>query len=390
MGDRNDQKKPSPFDEKAGEEDETIALSKDELDNILSEAEIVDENRQDAGEGAGEEDFDISDSIDELTAEDLENIELGDEDIESYTRELEEEIGQADEEPETGGEGFEEIDLDTDEGGSEEIDLGDLDEELAGESGEGSEELDLDDLDLDMEEPELAAEETGGEETGKKEPAGEEPEVGEPAAESVVDIESLDEADLDLDALIGGEEGDELQEPPVLGEDTGDLDLGDIGDLEIKEDEAPAGEADAEEVSLDALDDFSFEEEGQEPAPDAELAGEDVEPTGEEVELTSEEEDLLSSDFDLEAAGEGEGGDVVTMTGEELDGMDRGTGEEVAAEDVSPDQVSIDSSLYNDITVVLRYMDSLLGDLPEEKIKEFSQSRYYPLYKEVFERLDLA
>lgn len=385
MGDRNNQKKPSPFDEKAGEEDETIALSKDELDNILSEAEIVDENQQEAGEGAGEEDFDISDSIDELTAEDLENIELGDEDIESYTRELEEEIGQEGEEPEGGGEGFEELDLETDEGGSEEIDLGDLDEELAGESGEGSEELDLDDLDLDMEEPELEAEGTGEEEPGKEEPAEEEqePEAGEPAAESVVDIESLDEADLDLDALIGAGEGDELQEPPVLGEETGDLDLGDIGDLEIEEDEAATGEADAEEASLDVLDDFSFEEEGQEPATDAE-------PTGEEVELTSEEEDLLSSDFDLEAAGEEEGGDVVTMTGEELDGMDQGTGEEVAAEELSSDQVSIDSSLYNDITVVLRYMDSLLGDLPEEKIKEFSQSRYYPLYKEVFERLNLA
>ncbi|MFW6182042.1 MAG: hypothetical protein ACOC8N_09850, partial [Spirochaetota bacterium] len=161
-------------------------------------------------------------------------------------------------------------------------------------------------------------------------------------------------------------------------------DLGDIGDLEIEDTEAPAGKADTEEVGLEAMEDFSFEEEGGEPSPEAES-------TGEDVDLTSEEEELLASDFDLETAGEEESGEVVTVTGEELDGMDRETGAEGAAAGASTaGQVSLDSSLYNDITVVLRYMDSLLGELPEEKIKEFSQSRYYPLYKEVFEKLNLA
>jgi hypothetical protein len=32
----------------------------------------------------------------------------------------------------------------------------------------------------------------------------------------------------------------------------------------------------------------------------------------------------------------------------------------------------------------------LLGDLPDEKIKEFAQSEYFPLYKEVFEKLNLT
>jgi hypothetical protein len=35
-------------------------------------------------------------------------------------------------------------------------------------------------------------------------------------------------------------------------------------------------------------------------------------------------------------------------------------------------------------------MDTLLGDLPDEKIKEFAQSEYFPLYKEIFEKLNLT
>jgi len=31
-----------------------------------------------------------------------------------------------------------------------------------------------------------------------------------------------------------------------------------------------------------------------------------------------------------------------------------------------------------------------LGDLPEEKIKEFAQSEYFSIYKEVFEKLNLT
>ena len=39
---------------------------------------------------------------------------------------------------------------------------------------------------------------------------------------------------------------------------------------------------------------------------------------------------------------------------------------------------------------ILKYMDNLLGDLPEEKIREFSKSKYFSLYKEVFEKLNLT
>jgi hypothetical protein len=34
-------------------------------------------------------------------------------------------------------------------------------------------------------------------------------------------------------------------------------------------------------------------------------------------------------------------------------------------------------------------MDTLLGELPDEKIEEFSKSRYFTLFKEVFRKLGI-
>jgi hypothetical protein len=118
-------KSKSPFDSES--EEDTIALSKDELDNILSEAEIVQETSSTEAEIQPEEDtsedptviseehefdseaaselmeegdFDISGEIDELSPEDLENIELEESDIEQYSQELESELGEELELPE--------------------------------------------------------------------------------------------------------------------------------------------------------------------------------------------------------------------------------------------------------------------------------------------------
>ena len=70
----------------------------------------------------------------------------------------------------------------------------------------------------------------------------------------------------------------------------------------------------------------------------------------------------------------------MTVTGEELSELEK---------EESKDTTAIDSALYNDIVTILKYMDNLLGELPEEKIKEFSASSYFDLYKEVFEKLDI-
>jgi len=38
---------------------------------------------------------------------------------------------------------------------------------------------------------------------------------------------------------------------------------------------------------------------------------------------------------------------------------------------------------------VIQYLDNLLADLPEEKIREFAQSEYYDLYTKIMQKLGL-
>ena len=223
-------------------------------------------------------------------------------------------------------------------------------------------------------------------------------------------------------------EGDILEEGP----------LGAGADIEITEEEPAAVGLEFSEEGPAAADTAVIDEETagtaaegtaagkEEPSLDideSELRIEEDLGTGEsfedDVTLTEEEESILNADIDLEEDVEGPiSEEVVSLTGEELNIM---TEEEAAAEetagpeesvditgepetepagmaagpsDIEPgavdDEATIDSTLYNDISVILKYMDNLLGDLPEEKIKEFSQSKYFSLYKEVFEKLNLT
>jgi len=48
------------------------------------------------------------------------------------------------------------------------------------------------------------------------------------------------------------------------------------------------------------------------------------------------------------------------------------------------------SSLKEELKIVLSYMDQLLESLPEEKIEEFAKSEYFETYKKLFEELGLA
>jgi len=50
----------------------------------------------------------------------------------------------------------------------------------------------------------------------------------------------------------------------------------------------------------------------------------------------------------------------------------------------------LSSSLKEELKIVLSYMDQLLESLPEEKIEEFAKSEYFETYKKLFEELGLA
>jgi len=174
--------------------------------------------------------------------------------------------------------------------------------------------------------------------------------------------------------------GDEFED---IDEQKGDEDLlkGLEADVTLTEEETGEIPQGLDEISISEETEDQFAEGLEVDSAEKQLEG--------EIDLTDEEEKILSEDLDL-AAEEPESEDVVTVSGEDLDKI---AVEAEGAEEPAPhgiDETVIDKTLFNDITVILKYMDNLLGELPEEKIKEFSKSKYFSLYKEVFEKLNLT
>ncbi|MGI5174005.1 hypothetical protein H0R92_10470 [Treponema sp. OMZ 840] len=65
-------------------------------------------------------------------------------------------------------------------------------------------------------------------------------------------------------------------------------------------------------------------------------------------------------------------------------------GKHMPAQSASDTPVHIPHNMREDIKSVLAYMDQLLENLPEEKIVEFAQSEYFPVYKKLFADLGLS
>lgn len=350
------EKNETPFDSE--NEDETIALSREELDDILSEAEIIQETTEESkpveyqkekkqeeskpqeketeepeepspGE---EEEFDISEEVEQLTPEDLEEIELEESEFDTYTKELEGEIEEEE------GESLEDLEKELEGIDTEGMKLeANLEEDLDLDSYLDSvkSDVNLEELEKELEEKEIKEPETKEKEVVEAEEsfkqAGiEEPPVSEPSLEEAKP-ETVEEIKIEKEAEVQLTPGEE----EILNKD-----------LELQE-ETPEGEVEEEVVALSG----------------AEL---------EEIEL---EEEKLPEPEELEV---GIGEEEVTKIGELPQ-------EEKEEENI----IKINKTLYDDITKVLKYMDSLLGDLPEDKIKEFAKSEYFNIYKRVFEELKL-
>jgi len=420
MGDIEEKTK-SPFDSES--EDETIALSMDELDGILSEAEIVKEAQQkqrdkaenepkeggpEGGEetGPGEPELDAIDLGEPDLSEELGEIDLGEIDLGEI--DLGDDIGEdfgedislpEDEEIEEGVISLElpSEDIDEDLSHADEFDISGEIDELSPKDLEDIE-LEVGDVDTFVQDLEKEFEQEGDisleqDETDTSGIAEElealDSEIEE-LPEEMIDLESLEAEGEPFDLGIEEESGEAgLEEAPVLGEIDEKLEGFDLEDQEafreagiegIEEELGDLGlpgvpeEAELDETGLPGMEEEEFEI----PAEPLAAAEPSVEPIEEEtVVLSEEEEEILTEDLDLEAEEE----EVVTVTGEELSKLEK--------EGEQGDKTSIDSALYNDITNILRYMDTLLGDLPEDKIKEFSNSSYFDLYKEVFENLGI-
>jgi pilus assembly protein FimV len=308
------------------DEDETIALTGDELDNILSTAEIT----EGQAEGA-----DLLEE--EPTAEEASKTE-------SEEATLDELPQTPDTEP-----------------------VSDLELESLGIEGETPAEALASDEVLELEPLE------GADETGSS--------LGD---DLEMELESLPEIEE------GGKESSEAEAEPLelepLDEDAQNeaapMDLESIPEFETAEpaDESlskAADEAVAEEIDLEAL------------SPEGEEAVLEL-PTSDAVELETEELEALpeegqaGEDKGIEIAFE-EGGEKAE---EEIMEAEEVGDEPKSAKPASRSGVPDD--LKNEIRTVLKYMDQLLEALPEEKIQEFASSEYFVMYKKLFEDLGLG
>ena len=329
-------------------EDETIALTGDELDNILNTADVTEEVEvpEETVESPEVEELLPTGEMPGEAEEGL--MELGSLDLE--------------EEQPSAEVSLEEIEPSISDEQAIEIDIGGQTEESA-----------------DLEEPgeELSLDETVLEEAGEldelEELTLEEPEPGEE------DIETLE--------ALGGEETDEALDltEPVEELSLDEPELDEAGELDVLEElslEEPEDEAGLEEAGeLDELEELTLEE----PEPGAEdmetleaLGGEE---TDEALDLAEPVEELSLEELDEQSPEEPVG--ELELAEEQLTVPEPQPSAGAATEELSDD-------LKTEIKSVLSYFDQLLEALPEEKIKEFAQSEYFVRYKRLFEELGLG
>jgi len=357
-------------------EDETIALTGDELDNILNTADVTEEI-----EGPEE------------NLESLEEEELSEEDL----------LTEEPEETDTLAEADEEI-----------MELGSLDLE---EEVTPSEELTLEDSDLSLEElePSAAEDESIEIDIGEK---SEEEELLLDEAESFEDIEelSLDEEIGTLEGESEEIEGLDLEEPEdvpaledmeefeelSLEEAEDESELGEIEELENLSLEEPDADASLEEIEeVEEFEELSLEEPGEVSELEEAEAAESLsleELPGEED--TSEDDVLTLDDLEdtgLKAAEDAEDLELsvedlsIQEEPEDLEADELGSLEEESEEpQFQSNSQDLPQDLQSDIKSVLSYLDQLFEALPEEKIKEFAQSEYFGIYKRLFEELGLG
>jgi len=417
---------PGFFEE---DEDETIALTGDELDNILNTAEFTEQ----AGEAEELEDDFLEDpavvagATDALidtdqpeTADDEATFD-GEEPLEYATTSDETAMFGDDDEP------VSEIDLEPvdrqpvvfegDETAIDELAEMDIDSELADiESLQDETSVDeTDELEIDLDA--LDDVETSGvlddqaEDAALEASAAADQEALQAVSTDEIDLDDGTEDELVIDAFDEEDDFDEENasddeddfdqfaaavEDDIASGDAG-VELDDEFDLEADEDEDASVDQDDStleqeiEIELDDIDDFDAVEEEPESAPALD-------------ELSIEDEDIVSIDgYDAEVAIPETETDIDEFEAFEVE-AESGFGDESPVETVpesaqaetSSDPLRSGSSisdlpedLKQEIRSVLSYMDQLLEALPDDKIEEFAHSEHFEVYKRLFEELGL-
>jgi pilus assembly protein FimV len=327
------------------DEDETIALTGEELDNILTSADITED-------AASIEDDLISTDEDGKIVDD---IPQSDEELFQGTdlqSSLEDEVELPDSSgshPLPGGDGFAEAQMP-------------LEEELQVASKDPShtipEEIEL------VEEQSAAATDQGQEKIETEDLLGESPQESQP------------------------EEAFEVTDNTLP-------DMNDVNNLNMSEEEISSEEINFEEGDASINLDTDFESVDLD-----QMEGEQVLEEEESLEIPFDEELSLEEDNidvpNIESPGQTETTDAekqadAAAASEAFPEPTLGQGAETKTADAASGGTgsSVPESLRNEIANVLKYMDNLLDALPDEKIQEFAESEHFEVYKKLFEDLGL-
>ncbi|MDR2095208.1 MAG: hypothetical protein LBP76_06785 [Treponema sp.] len=382
------------FDE---EDDEKIALTGDELDNILNTAHFTEETGEDATEGLGDS-FNFDDFNETVRKEaalkesfhpepfpdnetppeiDLDK-ETEDTQAEDYPLSSQPDIITDEEASESifdeDAEGIE-INFDDDES----FDLGG-DDFLS----DGMESAESNGAEVDLESPEDFIEEDTevlqklrdeGVEFMTEPPDPEEEEflAEDPHAALDEDID-MSQAFIEEPDLSEG-----IVENPIAEPSLDNLSI----DLELEDEQAP------DEISLD---DISFEETPEEEEINLSMGGE-FEPDAFASETSpeypaDEENNTVPEGFVVEA----EEAQIPPIS-EEVKAEPEAEAEmppPKSAPDDALNTASLPANLQQELKTVLSYMDQLLESLPDDKIEEFAKSEYFDTYKKLFKELGLT
>ena len=380
-----------------GEEDETISLSTDELDNIMNTADFTESEESDA-ESAAESAFteeSSSESDDSFVQafEESENTEsteektvIADESAEIADEDIAPTIDDNDEDAAFTPQEIEEEEVQPEEVLSEDSDLlSDIDNSVAVPDDDFTSEnnLSMDFNDENLEEPSLDDIETSVVEDN--EPSEELPEeITLPKVDDII-VESGSEDLMQEDSPV---EADSFAE----------------GETESLEAEEAVEEAESEPVNEESAESESAEEAEEEEDPSQtfdtgfgesvadEITEEGVSVAGEQYPWADENDFVTDAAATDEEEAPAAAETAAESLAEEAPVIEKSLAAPVAEESTPVVETSsaVNGDLKSEIKSVLSYMDQLLENLPEEKIAEFAQSEQYETYKKLFKELGLA
>jgi hypothetical protein len=328
------------------DEDETIALTGDELDNILSTADITEET----GESDVPDDIlNFNADIHLSAQEERPEAEVsGDVDLDFMTPSDDKDVSVEAPEAEAAGE--------IPAGGADDI---------------SPEDMSPEDTEIFIEEPEPDAAVPGKElELGDIPEAGQEIDMTDSRTEALSDSFEKAAPIVSSDDTPAVTESIPLttpEEQAIIEEYNRELDKFGSEDLPAEEgiSETLAGEAeipaDEEESEIEFDLDSLRQEAGEEPAESEEAAPEAFEESLPEIEIPADEVSAPEAE----------------------------AGKEAPPAETAVDGVHISGPIREEIRSVLKYMDQLLESLPEDKIQEFARSEHFDIYRKLFEELEL-